>query len=245
MVLRATKHVSFIYKLNDSPGKFSLYQTIVTSGAGDIEYFTIADKHYLAVANRVGLNSVIYTWNGHKFVASQNVPANGTTSINYFKILQEPFLAVTNYKSMNSVIYKWKDHQVEKFQEKGTEEGILSLASTAFEINNETFIAFAHFKNSQQGYAANSTVFKWSGNSFVKLQSLQTYGAADFWSPSTSTVTQFLVFANEYEGSNYNIDSFIYKVGWQQVRPVSVHPHSWSSHLASIRDTQSNVPRCG
>ena len=84
------------------------------------------------------------------------------------------------------------------------------MASTAFEINNETFIAFAHFKNSQQGYAVHSTVFKWSGNSFVKLQSLQTYGAVDVKSFNINGDI-FLVFANEYDGSNYNIDSFIYK----------------------------------
>ena len=44
---------SFIYKLNDSTGKFFLYQTIDTTGAWDIEYFMISDKHYLDVANRL------------------------------------------------------------------------------------------------------------------------------------------------------------------------------------------------
>ena len=34
---------SFIYKLNDSTRIFSLYQTMDTSGAQDIEYFTISD----------------------------------------------------------------------------------------------------------------------------------------------------------------------------------------------------------
>ena len=204
---------SFIYKLNNSTAKFLHYQTIDTSGAHDIEYFTIADKHYLAVANRLNgtthqLNSVIYRWNGHEFVTLQNIPTNSATSFNYFKILQESFLAVTNTVTMSAVIYKWKDNQFEKFQEIGTEG--TGQASTAFVINNETFIAFANWQNSQRGNAANSTVFKWSGNSFVKLQSLQTYGAIDVKSFNINDDT-FLAFANEYNGSNNNIDSFIYK----------------------------------
>jgi len=80
---------SFIYKLDNLTGKFFLYQTIVTSGAWDIEYSTITDKHYLAVANRYDgasfqLNSVIYQWYGHQFVAFQNIPTNGATSFNFF-----------------------------------------------------------------------------------------------------------------------------------------------------------------
>ena len=118
------------------------------------------------------------------------------------------FLAVTNALAKSAVIYKWKDNQFEKFQEIGTEG--TGHASTAFVINNETFIAFANWDNSQQGHAAHSTVFKWSGNSFVKLQSLQTYGAIDVKSFNINGDT-FLAFANHYDGSNYNIDSFIYK----------------------------------
>ena len=204
---------SFIYKLNDSTAKFLHYQTIDTSGAHDIEYFTITDKHYLAVANRLNgtthqLNSVIYRWNGHEFVTLQNIPTNSARSFNYFKILQEAFLAVTNTVTMSAVIYKWKDNQFEKFQEIGTEG--TCHASTAFLIKNETFIAFANWDNSQQRYAVPSTVFKWSGNSFVKLQSLQTYGALDVKSFNINGDT-FLAFANNYNGNNYNIDSFIYK----------------------------------
>ena len=203
---------SFIYKLNNSTGKFFLYQTIDT-GAFDIEYFTISDKHYLAVANHYNgathqLNSVIYLWNGHQFVTLQNIPTNSATSFHFFEMPQEMFLAVTNELAKSAVIYKWKDNQFEEFPEIGT--GGRGMASTAFKINNETFIAFANHFISQQGHAVHSTVFKWSGNSFVKLQSLQTYGARDVKSFDINGDT-FLAFANEYNGNNNNIDSFIYK----------------------------------
>ena len=55
-----------------------------------------------------------------------------------------------------------------------------------------------------------SAVFKWSGNSFIKLQSLQTHGARDVKSFNINGDT-FLAFANGYNGRKYNIDSFIYK----------------------------------
>ena len=60
---------SFIYKFNDSTGKFSPYQNISTNGGQDVEYFKISDEHYLAVANGYSgvthiLNSVIYRWKG-------------------------------------------------------------------------------------------------------------------------------------------------------------------------------------
>ena len=109
---------SYIYKLDDSTGKFVLYQTIDTKGARYMEYFTIADKHYLAVANgrdktTFRLNSTIYQWNGNQFIVVQNIPTLRATDFNFFKILSDLFLAVTNSfdditYGVNSVIYKWK-----------------------------------------------------------------------------------------------------------------------------------------
>ena len=208
---------SFIYKLNDSTGTFFLYQTIDTTGGADIEHFTIADKHYLAVANYFNgtsyrLNSVIYQWNGTQFGEFQNISTKGGFDFNFFKVLSELFLTVTNHYngnslSINSAIYKWKNNQFEQFQEIGTEGAV---ASTAFVINNETFIAFANRENPREVYSVPSSVFKWSGGSFVKVQSLQTQRAQDVKSFTINGST-FLAFANFGDGSNFDIDSSIYK----------------------------------
>ena len=40
-----------IYKMDNSTGRLSLYQTLQTRGAYDLEYFSIANKHFLTVAN--------------------------------------------------------------------------------------------------------------------------------------------------------------------------------------------------
>ena len=171
-----------------------------------MEHFTIADRHYLAVANSYNgasgrLNSVIYQWNGTQFVVFQTIPTNNGKQFIFFKISLELFLAVTNARN-NSVIYKWTNNQFEKFQGIENEE---VAASTAFVMNNETFIAFANRHGRQPRSSSPSTVFKWSGGSFVKVQSLETHGAHDVKSFSINCHT-FLAFAVWFYEK-----SFIYK----------------------------------
>ena len=161
---------SFIYKFNDSSGKFFLYQTIGTNGGLDVKYFTISGEHYLAVANSFNgtttrLNSVLYRWNGTLFVAFQNIATKGANSFDFFEIAKEPFLAISSYHDLS--IYKWKTNMFAKFQE--IETGI-GRKSAAFVINNESYIAFAI-------NAPYSVVYKWSGKKFFHLQNLP--GAKD------------------------------------------------------------------
>ena len=117
------------------------------------------------------------------------------------------FIAVSYPDSVRAAIFKWKDDKFEKFQEIGN---LNAKASTAFVINNDTFIAFANYYSSQERYSVQSPVFKWSGGIFVPLQYLQTYGAWDVKSFTNNSDT-FLAFANYFNGSKHNIDSYIYK----------------------------------
>ena len=206
-----------IYKMNEQTGKLNLYQTLQTRGAVALEYFSIDDKHFLAVANfqdgsAYQLDSEVYQWNGTRFVVVQKIPTKGGHHLRFFKINGQNYLAIANYYdgstySLKSVIYEWSNGTFNKFQEIPT-EGAMECAT--FVINNDTFITFANNRNSKQQYAVQSTVFKWSGGHFVKLQSLQTYGAFRVNSVNINGHT-FLAFANSYSGSKYNIDSFIYK----------------------------------
>ena len=45
------KTSSMVYKMDEPTEKFTLYQTLQTRGAYGVEYFSIADKHFLAVAH--------------------------------------------------------------------------------------------------------------------------------------------------------------------------------------------------
>ena len=207
---------SMIYKMNEQTGKFNLYQTLQTRGAFGLEYFSIADKHFLAVANHYDgtylLDSAVYQWKGQRFIVFQKIPTKGAYRFTFLEINGQNYLTVANYHdtstySIKSVIYKWSNGKFNKFQEIPTEG---AKGCSAFVINNDTFIAFANYYNSNQKYAVQSTVFKWSGGHFVKLQSLPTYGAHGVNSVNINGHT-FLAFANYYSGSKYNTDSFIYK----------------------------------
>jgi len=212
------KTSSMIYKMDKFSGSFTLYQTLQTRGARRLEYFSIADKHFLAVVNHYDgtylLDSVIYQWNGKLFVVFQKLATKGGSDLTFFAINNDKYLVVANHHdgsthSTKSVIYKWSGVKFNKFQEIATEG---ALGCKAFVISNNTFIAFANYYNSQQKRSVMSTVFKWSGGHFVKLQFLQTYGALNVKSFDINIHT-FLAFANHRSGSKYNIDSFIYKWG--------------------------------
>ena len=194
---------SFIYKMNNFTEKFSLYQTINTMDAAGMTYFTMADKHYLTVANRRSvfkdrLKSTIYQWNGQEFVVFQNVATKGARNFFFFKIGIEPFLSVVNvyHGHVDSVIYKWRNNSFDEFQ-KLLKNGNYG-ASAAFVIKNETFIVVAadsHFY-----------VFKWSGEKFLEVpaQSKNTYGARDVKSFKMNGQI-FLAIANFYDRSSTNI----------------------------------------
>ena len=208
-----------IFKMDESTERLTLYQTLQTSGAYDIEYFTISNEHFLAVANYLHYydasllkDSIIYKWNGKLFVVVQKIPTKGATHFTFFTINGDKYIAVTNYydgstRSLKSVIYKWGGGRFNKFQEIAT-EGARGCA--VFIINNNTFIAFANDYDSKKKYSVHPTVFKWSGGHFVKLQSLQTYGAWDVKSFQIKGHT-FLALANYFSGRKKNIDSFIFK----------------------------------
>ena len=196
--------------MDESTEKFTLYRTLPIKSVCGLEHISISDKHFLAVAyQRVGthqLDSLVFQWNGQQFVVFQKLQTKGAA------LNREKYLTVANYHdggtySTKSVIYLWNGVKFNKFQEIATK---VARGCAAFGINNVTNIAFANYYNSQQKFSVLSTVFMWSGGHFVKLQSLQTYGAYDVKSVNNNGHT-FLSFACFYSGSSYNIDSFIYK----------------------------------
>ena len=84
--IKKYKTGSMIYKMDKSTGRLSLYQTLQTRGAFNLEYFSITNKHFLAVANRQDgtyrLDSTIYI-NGMEsclFTSRNYQPMEQTTS---------------------------------------------------------------------------------------------------------------------------------------------------------------------
>ena len=200
---------SFIYKMNNFTEKFSPYQTINTMGVTDMEYFTIADTHYLVVVN-FEVKLVIYQWNGQFFVVFQNITlyGNGKAVLKFMKIGTELFLTIANvyydYDDywIESDIYKWINNSFDMYQASGIRERTYALygATTEFVIKNETFLVIA---------AGNHLyVFKWLGGLFRLFSPLRpiqkTYGARDVKSFKMNGQI-FLVIANFEDGTKPNI----------------------------------------
>ncbi|XP_068734374.1 uncharacterized protein [Montipora capricornis] len=225
---------SSIYKLNESAGNFILHQTIDTIGAWDIEYFMIADKHYIAIANHdhegiCNLNSSVFQWNGHSFELWQNISTSGASSFNFFKIHSELFLAVTNYYDgssfrINSSIYKWKDNTFEELQEIRTHG---AWASTVLTIHNETFIVFANEYNSDSSHS--SDVMKWSGKTFVDPKFPQIFGL-NVWDLKSFTINDTVFLA-----SAARTGIVIYK--WDGEKFVNVNETISKPHYVSTLHT--------
>ena len=174
-------------------------------GAADMEYFTIADKCYLAVANFQSrstrrLKSVIYQWNGQEFVVFQNVSTRGAMKLKFYKTGNELFLAIANLdnvdqRSLDLVIYKWRNNSFDKFSKLSLTLGNFGGVAS-FAIKNETFIAFANDHLLE--------VRKWSGRVFSRLQTIPTYGTRDVKSFKVNGQI-FLAIANFDDGSKANI----------------------------------------
>ena len=213
------KAKSVVYKMEDE--RFVLNQSLSTHGAFGIEHFKIDDVHYMAIANQYDSsykqNSVIYKWGKGKFEEFQSISTNGASGLKFFTIEGEHYLAVAEYydgstRSIDSFVYKWKQGKFVKYQNIPT-DGARACDSTV--IANETYLVYANSYHPQKKHSTESSVYKWSGGHFLKLQSIQTQGAfsAKFFRINGHV---FLAFANYYTGSKHNINSPIYK--WDGVK---------------------------
>ena len=119
--------------MDEPPEKFAFYQTLQTRGAYGLEYISISDKYFLAVAyhwdGTYQLDSVVFQWNGQQFVVFQKLPTKGAAHFKFFQLNIDKYLTVANYhdertSSTKSVIYKWNGFKFNKFQEIATEGAI-------------------------------------------------------------------------------------------------------------------------
>ena len=82
--------------------RLSFYQTLQTRSAVALEYFSIADKHFLTVANHfdgltLQLDSAVYQWNGSRIVVVQIIPNKGAHHFRFFTIIEQNYVAIANY----------------------------------------------------------------------------------------------------------------------------------------------------
>lgn len=73
---------------------FVPFQTLPTVKAFDVEPFKIGEDTYLAVAIYYGRGSLIFKWDGERFVKFQDIAAVGA-DVEHFQMDGSTYLAVT------------------------------------------------------------------------------------------------------------------------------------------------------
>jgi len=157
---------STIYRWSYILSSFERVQDVPTIGGNDWAAFTIDGVPFLAVANKRSdsswtVNSVIYRWNGLRFVAVQDIPTVGAVDWEAFEINGIPFLAMASAgdafnRKMNSALYRWNGTAFWQVQTV-TSVGANDLA--AFKIQGASFLAMANVRN-DSSWEIQSTIYQ-------------------------------------------------------------------------------------
>ena len=143
-----------------------------------MEYFTIADKYFLADSNFQSLlrgdwSQLFISGTDKSLLFFKTLQRDrGASKLKFFKIGNESFLAIVNLdnvgqETVDLVIYKWRNNSFDKFSEIPPTLRKFGGAAS-FAIKNKTFISF-------RGYSAGGEEV--SGTGFSRLQTIQTYEA--------------------------------------------------------------------
>ena len=191
-----------------SSNNFQKYQDLPTSGAVDVEQFTINGSQFLAFANfrsdTDGFNTESFTYKmnfNEKFSLYQNISTMGVTDMEYFTIDDTNYLAVVNFE-VKIVIYEWNRQFFVVFQNITLlENGKTDL--NFMKIGTETFLAIVVVYYEYDDYWIEFDIYKWINNSFhlyqasgIRDRTYALYGASTEFVIKNET---FLVIA----GGNY------------------------------------------
>jgi hypothetical protein len=198
-------------------------EALATSGAADLEFFSIGSDHYLAVANMrndstYDVNSLLYRWDGTSFVEFQSIPTQGAKDWEFFTIADVPYLAVANSRSdvshdVDSKIFRWDGGRFVEHQSLPTNG---ANDWQFFTIAGESYLAVANGRydgppaRGAVGANTDSRIYRWEGTGFVEYQALATNGAEglEFF---TIDDTAYLAVANAYNDQTHNVPSRIFR----------------------------------
>ncbi len=198
--------------------------------AYDWEYFEIDGKAHLVVANfkvrdEYRQNSIIYRYDGTRFVTIQEIPTIGAMDWEYFQLDGAAHLAVANYRKGSdirqiSVIYRYDGNKFVSIQEIPTNaanqwkyfelDGMahLSLAVTATRSDSD----------GSSIYRANSIIYRYNGTRFVSVLEIPTIGAFDLEYFQLDGATHLAVANHRDNPDTYRLSSVLYRL---QAPPVT------------------------
>jgi pimeloyl-ACP methyl ester carboxylesterase len=158
--------------------KFIDFQRIPTFGAKQWRYFTLAGRHFLALAQglmlpgvraRIPSESLIFEWNGAEFNPFQTIPSAWGYNWLHFSLAGEDFLAYADFRKP-SILLRWDGDQFSHFQ---NFDGKAGRAFCFFRAGNEAYLAFADIVD-------DSILYRWDGGRFQIHQKLVGAGGREF-----------------------------------------------------------------
>jgi hypothetical protein len=167
---------SVVYEWNGD--RFESFQRFSTFAAKQWTYFTVGDRHFLALAQGVWLPhtrdetrpSVIYAWDGTRFAELQTIPSKWAYNWHPMELDGGFYLAHADHVDP-SVLYRWDGARFVPHQD----------------LIDKCGRAFAHFTADGAVYLAcaaieqvPSTIQRWDGDRFVAHQALDGDGGREF-----------------------------------------------------------------
>ncbi|WP_367605903.1 hypothetical protein [Legionella sp. W05-934-2] len=211
--------------LREGKGLFTPLQSIPSHGNEGVEFFSINNIPYIAVASirsgphapyNINTYSKLYQWDGKRFYPIQQFFNLATKQWRHFQIGERHFLAQANgiIKSLsesslstNSMIYEWDGHSFQPFQ---TIASTWAYSWEFFEMDGQYYLALADHVN-------HSMIYQWNGRSFQTFQNFPGSGGRVFKYMKIGDKS-LLAFAN----INHNSMIYQFKQGkWEPLQTLN------------------------
>ncbi len=236
---------------NPDNSKLAEIQSIPTNGAHGWESFVVDGETYVLVENysngsSVNINSKLYRFvdanpDSSKLVEIQSIATNAATDWESFVVGGETYLLVANHYNGSSYniaskLYRFINTNPDSSKlveiQSITTSGALYWES--FVVGGETYLLVANHYNGS-GYNTNSRLYRFvntnpDNSKLVEIQAIATNGATN-WKSFVVGGETYLLVANCYNGSSYNINSKLYRF-------VDTNPDS--SKLVEIQSIATN-----
>jgi hypothetical protein len=178
-------------------GRFQLFQAVPTYAAKQWRFFSIADRHFLAVAQGLtlpghegnNLPSRIYEWDGEQFELFQDLTLGWGYNWHFFEIDGRVFLAHADH-AKPSTVFSWDGTEFVPFQEVAPEFG---RSFATFARDGCTYLLVAIIQGS-------SLLLRFEGDRFSNRQALGRPAGREF-AVMESADELFVVRVNFIEGT--------------------------------------------
>lgn len=161
---------SFVYEW-DGDG-FTLFQSVPTFAAKQWRYWSIGNRHFLGLAQGLALpqfegrnrDSIVFEWDGAKFVEFQQIPSQWAYNWLPFALDGQYFVAHADHVT-ESLLYRWDGSQYVAHQV----------------LLEDSGRAFAHFGNYlvAAGLSRPPSLLHWDGSNFVAVGNLDGLGTRE------------------------------------------------------------------